>query len=181
MSLFYKMDKVNWFELKKMIKPIFFILLYFSLFFVQSSIIEYEIIDLRLLIVISCLLNIFIVYKLINVGFNSFKEPSFVNKIFSIFYSLLAYLSLMMQLGFIFFCYYISSKAYNIVPQEVAMNFLNNRTSYLEDIRTVLYTVFPIFYRYPVYPGIIVAFQFFIAKFIDLFMLANIVRKVSAM
>lgn len=140
-------------------------------------------VDGGLSIAISIIVVIQAFILIIKIGFNRFSEETYLNRIFAIIFGFTAYWSLLFQLAIIFALYYGVSHSSILPMDQIKSEWMNLERGVNPDllfwIRLILNDVFPNFFKYPTAQGIAVTFQFFLGKFIDLFILAFIVERLK--
>lgn len=164
---------------KQIFLMLFVIAIYSIVAAVQIVVVDSNKVDLRILIVLVIMINIFLVIEVFKFGFKYFKGESFLNRSMSIFFGLLCYLCLLSQVALIFYCYYYYYNCYGVVPKETIAKIRDGNVGFMYEIRIILNNVFPNFYKFPKASGVMVVAQFYIGKFTDLFILAFIIEKIK--
>ncbi|MCQ6288015.1 hypothetical protein [Bacillus cereus] len=135
-------------------------------------------------LILSLGISIFIFGWFIKKGFSYFSGEDTIHRIISIIFGLSAYICLLLQIGIIFLGYYYVQYSDTIFSQEKVLlleDMFNGQQpiDLLFIIRILFNNIFPLFFKYPDKEGIMVGIQFFMGKFIDIFILAFIVEKLK--
>lgn len=158
--------------------------LYFLLFVFELLVLMLFANQIILVLLVFLIINIIFVFKVMHYGFKKLRDDHKFERVFSLLYGVACYLCLIVQFAMIFYLFYISLNGGGVLPKEVLVEFekvdpkMNNAQIIDKYFSPILTYVFPGFYKFPAKPGIFSIIQYFVGKFIDLFVLAYIVEAI---
>ena len=135
-------------------------------------------------LVISLILNVFFIFRFMNYGYQKLRENHRMERLFFLVYGIICYLCLIFQLAVLFYIFYLTLNGAGVIPKEVMegldklQNAANDEKVFQAYISPMFTYVFPGFYKFPSNGSIYSIMQYYVGKFIDLFILAYIVEAI---
>lgn len=119
-----------------------------------------------------------------NYGFRRLESNTRIENVISLVYGVVCYLCLIFQFGFLFYFFYLTlPDGGGVLPPQAMQllqsgEWLQNDDAFEAMTKPLFGYVLPIFYRFPSNVGPIPVMQFYIGKFVDLFILAYMVEQI---
>ncbi len=128
-----------------------------------------------IILILSMVLNVFFIFRIMNYGLKKLRENHKLERVFFLVYGVICYLCLIFQLAVLFYIFYLTIEGGGVIPKEVMKHLdslqsaANNEKVLGEYINPIFTYVFPGFYKFPSNGTIFSIMQYYVGKFIDLF------------